>query len=95
MEIKELAEMLNKYPDIKARLKEMIEIVEGPSHGEFSSADALEERTIGVVRNIGKDLLQNWASQQSSQTSAQIQQRIPSAKKHTKKKSIGKAPLEQ
>jgi hypothetical protein len=95
MDVKDIAAMLDKYPDIKARLKEMLEIVEGPSHGEFSSVDVIEERTIGVVRNIGKDLIQNWAVQQSAQTSAQIQNRMPSAKKNTKKKSTGTARLEK
>lgn len=95
MDVKDIAVLLDKYPDIKARLKEMLEIVEGPSHGEFSSADAIEERTIGVVRNIGKDLIRNWANQQSTQTSTHIQSRMPSAKKNTKKKSTGTAHLEQ
>lgn len=95
MDVKEIAAMLDKYPDIKARLKEMLEIVEGPSHGEFSSVDAIEERTIGVVRNIGKDLIQNWAAQQSAQTSAQIQNHMPSAKKNTKKKFTGTARSEK
>ena len=77
--------MLDKYPDIKARLKEMLAIAEGPSHGEFSSVDAIEERTIGVVRHIGKDLIQNWAVQQSAQMGVQIQKRMQSAQKNTKK----------
>jgi hypothetical protein len=42
MEIKELVEMLNRYPDIKERLKEMLEIVESPNRGEFKTADAIE-----------------------------------------------------
>ena len=95
MDVKDIAAMLDKYPDIKARLKEMFEIVEVPSRGEFSSVDAIEEQTIGVVRNIGKDLIQNWASQQSVRTSLQIQKRMPSAKKNTQKKSTGTAPLEK
>lgn len=95
MDVKDIAAMLDKYPDIKERLKEMLAIVEGPSKGEFSSIDAIEERTIGVVRNIGKDLLQNWASQQSAETSLQIKKRMPSAKKNTKKKCTGTVHLEE
>ena len=95
MDVKDIAAMLDKYPDIKARLKEMLEIVEGPSHGEFSTVDAIEERTIDVVRNVGKDLIQNWAAQQSAQTSAQIQNRMSSAKKNTQKKFTGTPRLEK
>jgi hypothetical protein len=95
MDIKEIAEMLNKYPDIKERLKEMMNIMEGPNRGEFSTVDAIEEQTVGVVRSLGRNLMQNWATQQSSKTSSQIRERIPSAKKNTKKKSIGKQPLEK
>lgn len=92
MEIKELADMLNKYPDIKERLKEMLEIVEGPNRGEFRTADAIEEETVGVVRKIGQDLVQNWASQQAIQTSEQIGKQVSSAKKDRKKKSTGRPP---
>ena len=90
MDVKDIAEILNKYPDLKERLKEMLDIVESPSRGEFSTADAIEERTLGVVRNIGQNLMQNWATQQSTHTSLQIKKRMPSAKKNTKKKFTGK-----
>ena len=88
MDVKELAEILNKYPELKNRLKEMIDIVESPSRGELSTVDAIEERTVGVVRSLGQNLLQNWAEQQSLHTSLQIKKRMPSAKKNTKKNPV-------
>lgn len=94
MELKELAAMLDKYPDLKQRLKEMLDLVESPNRGEFSTADAAEERAVGVVRSIGRNLMENWSAQQAAQASAQVEKRMPSAKKNIKKKSIGKPPLE-
>ena len=95
MEVNEIVEMLNKYPDLKERIKEMLAIVEGPIHGEFSTADAIEERAVGVVRRMGHNLMESWANQQSAQTSLQIQEGVPSAKKNIKKKSTGTARSEK
>lgn len=95
MEIQDIAKILEKYPDLTQRLKEMLDIVESPNRGEFSTADAIEERTVGVVRNLGQNLMKNWAAQQSEQTSLQIRKRMVDAKKHIKKKSTGKRPLEK
>ncbi len=89
MEAKELVAMLDKYPELKQRLKEMLDIVESPSRGEFSTGDAIEERTLGVVRGIGQNLIQSWAEQQTLHSSEKIKQHVGSAKKNIKKKSIG------
>lgn len=95
MDIKEIGKVLEKYPDLTQRLKEMLDMVESPNRGEFSTADAIEERTVGIVRNLGQNLMKNWAAQQSEQTSLQIKKRMADAKKHIKKKSIGKRPSEK
>lgn len=92
MDVKDIAEILNKYPDLKQRLQEMLDIVESPNRGEFSTADAIDERTLGVVRSIGQNLIQNWANQQATQTCFQIKKRMPNAKKNAKKKFTGKRP---
>lgn len=95
MDVKEIAEILNKYPDLKDRLKEIVDLIEGPKRGEFSTVDAIEERAIGVVRNMGQNLMQNWAAQQSALAGAHVTKRMPHAKKNTKKKSIGTRPLDK
>ena len=92
MKLKELTAMLDKYPAIKEHLREMFDLMEGPNRGEFSTVDAIEERTIGVVRNIGQDVMQNWAAQQSAKAGEHITKRMPNAKKNTKKKSSGTRP---
>lgn len=88
MDVKELAEKLAKYPDLKQRIEEMLAIAEN-SHQEILLADVAEERVIEVVRGMGRELMQNWANQRSSQASKQIEKTVASAKKNIKKKSTG------
>jgi hypothetical protein len=54
---------LDKYPEIKAHLKKMLDIVEEPNEGKFSTADAIEEQTIEVVRGLGQETMKSWAEQ--------------------------------
>lgn len=95
MDVKEIAELLDKYPDIKERLKEMLNLIEMPNRGEFITADAAEEQALGVVRKMGRNLMENWSKQQSEQASVQIQKRVASAKKNIKKKFSGKRHSEK
>lgn len=92
MDVKDIAAMLDKYPELKERLKEMLDIIEGPNRGEFSTVHAIEERAIGVVRNIEQNLMQSWAAEQSAKASLNVTKRMPNAKKNIKKKSTGTAP---
>ena len=71
----------------------MLDLIEGPNRGEFSTADAAEKKALGVVRKIGRNLMESWSEQQANQASAQIKKRVPSAKRNSKKKSIGKPHL--
>lgn len=92
MDVKDIAALLDEYPEVKAHLKKMLEIIEGPKQGNFSKADDIEEQTIEAVRGMGRATIESWAEQQSLQTSGQIERRVSSAKKNVKKKSIGKRP---
>lgn len=94
MDVKELVEKLSKYPDLKQQVEEMLGIVEN-SNQEILLADVAEERVISAVRDMGRSLMQNWASQRSSQASLQMKQQVQSAKKNIKKKSTGKPALEK
>lgn len=90
MDVKDIAALLDQYPDIKTHLKKMLDIIEGPKNGQLSKADDIEEQTIEAVRGIGQATIASWAEQQSLQTSKQIEESVASAKKNVKKKSIGK-----
>jgi len=90
MDVKDIAALLDEYPEVKAHLKKMLDIIEGPKQGKFSRADDIEEQTIEAVRGLGQETIKSWAKQQADQTSGQIEQNVSSAKKNVKKKSIGK-----
>lgn len=90
MDVKDITALLDEYPEVKAHLKKMLDIIEGPKQGKFSKADDIEEQTIEAVRGLGQETMKSWAKQQSAQTSCQIEQNVSSAKKNVKKKSIGK-----
>ena len=90
MDVKDIAALLDEYPEVKAHLKKMLDIIEGPKQGKFSRADDIEEQTIEAVRGSGQETIKSWAEQQAVQTSSQIEQNVSSAKKNVKKKSIGK-----
>jgi hypothetical protein len=91
MNVKELAEKLTKYPDLKQRMEELLAIVEN-SGQEIMLADIAEERVIDAMRGMGRELMQNWSDNRSKQTSLQMKKSMPSAKKNIKKKSTGKPP---
>ena len=92
MDAKELTELLNKYPDIKKRVEEMLLFVDGAKE-EISLADEAEERVIEGVRGIGFSLMENWARRQVNKSSERIKKSLPKAQKHSKKKSAGKQRL--
>ena len=58
MDVKDIAALLDEYPEVKAHLKKMLDIIEGPRQGKFSRADDIEEQTIEAVRGLGR--LLNW-----------------------------------
>jgi vacuolar-type H+-ATPase subunit B/Vma2 len=92
MDMKELAEKLAKYPNLKQRMEEMLAFAEN-SHQEIILADAAEERVIEVVRSMGLELMQSWADSRSNQVSQQMEKSVASAKKNIKKKFAGIPPL--
>lgn len=94
MDVKELTELLTKYPDIKKRVEEMLLFVDGTQE-EVNLADEAEERVIEGVRGIGLSLMENWAKRQITKSSEQIKKRLPNAQKHSKKKSAGTPRLEE
>jgi pyridoxine 5'-phosphate synthase PdxJ len=94
MDTKELTELLNKYPDIKKRVEEMLLFVDGANE-EVNLADEAEERVIEGVRGIGFSMMENWAKRQVNKSSEHIKKTLPKAQKHSKKKSAGKPRLEE
>ena len=92
MDLKELTELLKKYPDIKQHVEEMLLFVDG-AHEEVSLADEAEERVIDSVLGIGLSLMESWAKRQVSKSSEQVKKTLPKAQRHSKKKPVGKQRL--
>ncbi len=93
MEAKELANKLAEYPKLKERFEELVTIMENPDD-KTTLADVAEQRVIGELRILGHDTLQHWANRQSSKSAQQLEKPVKTARKNTKKKSAGKAALE-
>jgi hypothetical protein len=94
MNIKELAERLAKYPDLRKRVEEALAIVDDPME-EIMLSDHAEELVVEAVRGMGHDLMKNWAEQCSHRCAQRLEKQVSSAKKNIKKKSTGKPPLEK
>lgn len=86
-QLKRLMELMEKYPQIEARLHALVDLVENDS-GEFDRADDAEGQLIIEMRKLGKDILQSWADN-ASQKKTQAIIEAYAADKHSKKNFIG------
>lgn len=88
-----LIKRLNRNPHIRARLEALLSVAENTS-GEFKTADAAENALADGVRQMGKELLQDWATSQN--TAAEAEAAIDQAlRRHSKKNFIGEQLLEK
>ena len=85
----EFLEKLAQHPKLKNRFKEMLAIATNSGDELITLADEAELRVIGQVRQLGQELLQDWANDESKRIAANIKAQIPLAKKHIKKNSGG------
>ena len=67
-----LINRLNKHPHIKARLEALLNVAENSS-GEFKKADDAEDALAEGIRQMGQELLQDWATEQNA--SAEVEAR--------------------
>lgn len=54
---------LNKYPDLKSRFRELLNVVENSSN-DLDRADDAEDRVTQELQKMGHELLTNWALNQ-------------------------------
>ena len=82
-----LINRLNKHPHIKARLEVLLDVAENSS-GEFKRADDVEDALIEGIRQMGRELLQDWAMEQNAlaEITAKNNNKL---KRHSKKNFIG------
>lgn len=62
----QLLHRLNAHPVLKARMSNLLDVVEN-SAGDLKRADAAEQRTIEEMRQMGLEVLENWAAEQINQ----------------------------
>ena len=56
----ELAARLAQYPELRARVEEILSVIEN-EQGTTFTADEAEERAFEQVRRLGQEVLQSWA----------------------------------
>lgn len=84
---------LEKYPDLKKRFEELLNVAENVT-GEYETADDAEMAVIREIRKTGNQLLTTWASAEE----VKKRQKALSENKlayHSKKNSTGKQRTEQ
>lgn len=83
-----LEHRLNQYPQLRARVEQLLKVVENSS-GDIELADDAEQLVINQVRSLGLDVLQLWAVAQQEKKASQLCLINPSAHKDEKKDSTG------
>ena len=90
---KSIEERLNDYPELKAKIEELLSVVEN-AKGDLIKADAAEERVIEEIRQLGQTALQSWATRQEQAQSEAYIAANPSSHRGGKKNFTGTADME-
>ena len=85
----ELFTRLEKHPLLKARVKAMLDVAENVN-GQFIKADDAESAAIELVRQLGNDMLTDWAKGRAVEEAEQCKS-DKTIVKQVKKKSTGTA----
>ena len=86
-----LLERLNRYPLWRARVENLLGVVEEAA-GDCEQADAAERRVIEELRQLGNEALTAWAGRGVEKRAAMAQAE-PDWRPGGKKNSIGTRPL--
>jgi hypothetical protein len=65
MKKESLEERLRRYPVLRARVEALLDMVENET-GDLERADDVEERLIEELRGMGRESLQEWASNEQA-----------------------------
>ena len=79
-----LDERLAHRPAVLQRLHQLADTLE-QSVGDDCTADQAEERVSQQVRQLGRELLEQWAHEAHAHTQAQVPRQYPTAIRHGKK----------
>ena len=78
---------LDKYPGLRAKVEGMLDLVENAG-GDVEKAAVAEPRVIDAMRELGHDILQQWASKQAADKAA-VAHATPGVNRKEKKRSTG------
>lgn len=84
---------LSAHPHLKARIEELLVLVEASS-GEVQQADEAERRVIEGLRQLGHELLTDWAVEQERRRVEAVGTSAEPLTAHGQKKSAGTPHLE-
>ena len=79
-----LTKRLTKHPHLRARVEEILDIVEGKNNGP-DTADSVEERTLIEVRKLSQEVIKDWAENKAKTEVNNYQLQHPKAKLNKKK----------
>ncbi len=83
-----LEDRLNQHPELRARVEELLKIVEN-ADGMLERADDAEQRVIDELSGVGREALRGWARGQERKKATELSQLNPAAQKDRKKSSSG------
>ena len=82
-----LEERLKEYPELKAKIETMVGIIEN-SGGDVEKAAEAERRIIEEMRQIGNEVLHDWARRQQQKKEDEYTAK-PGVNRKEKKRSTG------
>ncbi len=88
VEAVKVAQRLHQHPYLKAKVEELLAVVEN-AEGDLTSADAAEQRVIESIQKLGQAALQGWAERQNQQQTQVLLEKTPAVHRSRKKNSTG------
>ncbi len=82
-----LAARLTQYPELRARIEEILAVAEN-QRGDANTADEAEELAFEQVRRLGQELMQTWAERKHQHLVQEYDARRDT-RRRGKKNSIG------
>jgi len=79
----ELAEQLNRHPEFRDKVKELLDIMDNKS-GDANKADDAEDLIWEELRQMGQRALQDWAERKSERIVAESDTRRELSKREKK-----------
>jgi len=84
MEKEDLIERLSRHSELKARVEQLLNVVEN-TEGDVELADDAEQRVVDELRQMGNEALQGWAKNQAIKKEGAVYKKGINARKDTKK----------